>query len=892
MSGDDLERIYSEVLEAPPEERGELLERLCGGDPALRERVQRLISSSDAAFEWFDGVAERVGEDIASLPPTGQPDRVGPYRLLEPIGSGGMGDVFRAERIEEYEQRVAIKLVRRTISRPDAVARFVRERGILARLEHPNIARLLDGGVTEDRRPYLVMELVEGTPLVEHCRTGRLSLHDRLELMERICDAVHYAHQNLIVHRDLKPSNILVTTEGVPKLLDFGIAKFLDETRPGNDEALTRTGVLPLTPEYASPEQFTGGAVTTATDTYALGVLLYELLAGQRPFDFTGKAITQIQSLVLESTPAPPSRAERPPVAARRLAGDLDRICAMALRKEPERRYRTAAALAEDLRRHREGRPVSARPDTVWYRTRKFVARNRLAVSAAAISGLALVVAGVSAAQSSVQAQRERDKAQRVAELMVEMFEATDPAVARGREVSARELLDRAAERLETSEGEDPLVRASLQMAIGRAYKSLGLYEPARPFLEQALESRQTHPVTDAELLESLAHAGDVNRLAGDYGAALPLLEEALHLAERVHGRPSVEVGERLHALGLLALSRGDLDNAEEQLESALEQQVDESVERADTLATLGGLHLERGNLEPAEKRLAESLAVRRAVLGDDHPQVAAGLVNLGSLQARAGRYAQAITSFDEAMGLQRRLYPKGHPSLATTLNNLALATAASGDLDTARTHHTEALELRRALLPPDHPELAQSAANLGMLLQQRGELDAAEPLHREALKIRTAALGPGHVHVAQSQNNLAMLLQARGEGSEAIGLFRAALETLRGELGGEHPLVASNLNNLADALHANGSSSEAEALHREALAIRRKVLPPKHPHLAYSLTGLGEVLLARAEPGSEEACALLVEAASIRDEVLPEGHPERVRTREALGRCPGQAGE
>ncbi|HEV2843761.1 MAG TPA: serine/threonine-protein kinase, partial [Thermoanaerobaculia bacterium] len=428
-----VDRIFAQALELPPAERAVFLDAACAGDAGLRRDVERLLG----ADERNDTFMERpAGELLGWRPLAGEDEeggRLGPYRLLRRIGGGGMGTVYLARRDDEqYQQEVAIKVLRAGLEATEAYHRFIAERQILARLQHPNIARLYDGGTTEDGRPFLVMELVDGLPVDQYCDQGQLNVDQRLGLFRRICSAVEHAHQNLLVHRDIKPGNILVTPDGEPKLLDFGIAKQLEPKVATDSGPLTRTGLRIMTPSYASPEQVKGEAVTTASDVYSLGVLLYELLTGRSPYP-SAEVTYEIERAICEQEPERPSvavfragavspeeiasaRKARPQALQRRLRGDLDNIVLMALRKEPGRRYGSVAKLSRDLERHQEDLPVAARADTLRYRARKFVVRNRAGVAAAVAVFLlvSLLVVGFMARliEQRHQVARERDKAQ------------------------------------------------------------------------------------------------------------------------------------------------------------------------------------------------------------------------------------------------------------------------------------------------------------------------------------------------------------------------------------------------------------------------------------------------------------------------------------------------
>ena len=849
MRPEDLGRageVFHAALERPTAERETYVTETCGADVALRDQVIALLGAHVAATGYFEVFAERIGETGAREIAAQDHPRVGPYQTLRVIGIGGMGKVFLAERADgQFDQQVALKLVRVGMDSDEGLRRFLAERQIVARLEHPNIARLLDGGVA-DGRPYFVMEYVDGQPITEYCDAHALPIDERLKLVESAAGALQYAHRNLVVHRDVKPSNILVTRAGDVKLVDFGIAKILGDG-PEVAAPVTRTGDRVLTLPYASPEQLSGAPLSTATDVYSLGVVLYELLAGSRPHGQEDAPSRDLERAILEDEPEPPSARVSTPRWVRRLTGDLDTICLKALRKEPDRRYSSPEQLAGDLRRFLEGRPIAARPDSFGYRASKFVRRHAVGVGATAVIAIMLAAFAVFAVVESARTARERDKAQQVADLMVKIFEVADPSEARGATVTAREVLDRGVDRIQAELQSQSDLKATLLSVMGRVYQNLGLWGRASPLYQQALELRRgTLGPTHRDVAQAMNAVGEILRLRGDYKAAEPILRDALALNERVNGPASPEAAESLNHLSKLFYATGKNADAESFARRAL--QITEAhlgpadINVAESQTNLAAALFAKGDDKDAEPLFRSALAIRRAALGNDHPLVPAALNNLAALLSRKGDFDAAEATHRESLEIYRRIFGPEHPRVATSLNNLGLALFAKKDYAAAEPYLRESLAMRRKLLDPMHAETAQSLANLGLLLQTTGRLAEAEPMYREALIIRRQALGENHPLVAQTINNLGLLLQARGDLPGAEASFRQSLEMLRGQLGPTHPLIATNLHNLATVLVARKRPTDAEPLFLDALAIRRRALPAGHPDTQLTIKALTDL--------------------------------------------------
>jgi TolA-binding protein len=852
-----LEAIFQAAADLPPADRAAFLKAECGDDVELRQDVESLLASVDQTHGFIAGPLQAVAQQVARGPGAKMEDpdakdaniglRIGPYRVLKTLGEGGMGKVYLAVRADqEYVRGVAIKVMHSNLgSNPVMLGRFRTERQILANLDHPNIARLLDGGVTEQDEPYLVMEYINGTPIDRYCWSQSLPIEKRLRMFIAVCSAVEYAHHNLVVHRDIKPANILVGADGVPKLLDFGIAKMLDPEL--GDVSLTRTAERLMTPEYASPEQIRGEAVTTATDVYGLGILLYELLAGMRPFRADGKNQFEVARMICEEEPPPPSATrarnqDAAPLDSRRLKGDLDRIVLMAIRKEPARRYASAGQLAAEVQAYLEGYPVRARTDAWGYRSGKFIRRHKLGVAFAALAALALIGVSIALAVLAQRATRQQTVARREAEFLASMFQAATPDVARGRTITARDLLDQGAQRLDRDLAAEPEARASMLDNIAQAYRNLGLADRALPIAENAFQLNvQTHGANSPEAASSLELLSTLYRDQGQYGKAEPFFRQ------------------------LVAMRRKSLSPGDAKLARAL--------------AALGEcLYLENKDAE-AEPTLREALKI----YGSNGPDFGAEARNyLALLVERKGRYPEAADLLREATEIDRRTKGPDSPDYLTSLSNYASDRIDFGDYAAAESKLREALAIRRKVSGNDHPDLGYPLNNLAFVLVEEGQAAKAEPFASEALAIRIKDQGPNHPQVATAHNTLARVLEAEGDYAGAESEFGPALEIVKRTVGfGSYSGAQILLNHSALALD-RGKYQAAEKEARDSLDALRKLGGEKTPYVASALLLVAQARVLQADANS--AVPLLREALEIRREEYTAGHPGIVLAEVWLG--------
>ncbi len=793
------------------------------------------------------------------------PESVGPYRIVEPLGEGGMGIVYHAEQERPIRRRVALKLIKPGMDTRQILARFESERQALAIMNHPAVARVFDAGATEDGRPYFAMEYVAGLPITEHCDTHRLGARDRLKLFVRVCDAVQHAHQNAIIHRDLKPSNILVATDegrSEPKIIDFGIAKATDRHLNEHSTQLTGSGQIVGTPEYMSPEQLSSSVpVDTRTDVYSLGVLLYELLVGARPFtigpeDGTFEEVRH--KIRTEDPPRPSSKA-----GSRQLRGDLDWIVMKTLEKDPDRRYVSPAELAADIERHLERKPVLACPPSTTYRIGRFVRRHRVAVSAAVIVVIGLATGAFAAAMGLARAERETRATARISDYLIRLVGVADPSRGRG---TARALLDEGAARL-SELGDQPLVQARLMDQMGVAYTRLGQFEQARELIEQGLTIRERELLPhDLDLASSRMNLGDLLVLEGDFKRAQANFEKALEIRQQSLGSTHPDVATSMERLGTLMrliddeLARPLYDRALDLREGALGP---DHPDVAESLQALGRLATASRDYEIARRRFEEALAIRKSIHGDQHPAVASTLRDLASLSRSTGDYVTALQLMQQVTDCHKEFYSAEHPEVAKDLHETGRIHADMGDSARAKELFEQALMLQAQSLGGGHPDVATTYIDLGRLHMGLNQCDLARPLFERAVAIREAAFGPSHPQLAHSLNDLADTMRCTGDYENAVRLHQRATAIRENILGPEHPDVAQSLVKHGQIRADLGEYDFARSLYERALAIYESKLKPDDPRLA-------DILVEHARffelvGDSDEAQRLLTRAERVR---------------------------
>ena len=915
-----IKEIYRQALDLDAGERRAFVESSAGEDAELAAEIMKLLDVPTRGSSDIDGIVESAAGTFSGTLPHGE--RIGPYRLLSVIGSGGMGHVYLAERADrEFDQRVAIKTVNLGFASPSTTERFRQERQILADLDHVHIGRLLDGGRTESGIPYLVMEYIDGESIVDYCAGEDLSLERRLGLFLGICDAVQYAHRRLIVHRDIKPSNILVTRDGTPKLLDFGVAKLLDAT---GDTALTRAEARILTPEYASPEQIRGEPVTIATDVYGLGILLYELLSGARPFDVTSASPPGIRELICHTEPVEPSRAAfdsgRPDLGAR-LSGDLDRIILKAMRKEPERRYETVRDLANDVRNYLSGRPVAARSPSWTYRTAKFIRRNRTVVTAATA---AIVAAIAMTVFHTVRLADERDRAnlaarqaEEISAFLAGLFEGASPAVSQGEEITAIELLEEGSERIDRLEVQ-PILKAKLYRVIGESYTQLGAYEKGLALLESAVGlldgAEDAEPLLVADTVASLAEA---LRLLERHEESIAGYRRALEIRQAELGGDHPRVAFAMSRLGGALGWQGRSEEALALLRRAIEIKTrngDRDEEMLDVLGILAVNLAQTGRFEEAIAVNQRSIDLSEQLLGELHPGTVIRIGNAGIFLHQAYRTPEGLRLLDEAIEKTERIQPADHPDLAydrrwraRMLQRLGRFPEAARELEAAAAitraggreesmeavsnlyglarwrleygdpgaydAYQEGLELAAQRGSPDGPAVYAGRIGSAIALARSGELARAEELLAAALE-RDDRFQKSVEWYARKE--LASVLGRRGRTGEAATHF--ALIFAEQELGPDAPGGAAIEILIDRAAHHRrvGDYEQAEADARRARDLAAERLPDGNWIIAMADSEVARAQLARS--ASAEAVAMLRDAA---DRLRRTFHVQDARVRE-----------
>jgi eukaryotic-like serine/threonine-protein kinase len=887
------ETIFHDARALEAEARGPYLDEACGDDNILRARVEALLAA-DAEAGSFLKTAPGSDPD-ATIEAGATPDErvgqmIGPFKLLEKIGEGGFGSVWAAEQREPVKRRVALKIIKLGMDTKQVIARFEAERQALAMMDHPNIAKVFDAGSTETGRPYFVMELVKGMPILEYCDREKLDTKARLDLFTKVCHAIQHAHQKGIIHRDIKPGNVLVTLHDgvpVPKVIDFGIAKATNQELT-EKTIYTQHHQMIGTPAYMSPEQaeMSGLDIDTRSDIYSLGVLLYELLTGTTPFDTQSlmeAGFAEMMRILREDEPHKPSTrlsslgetgtrtAQQRQTDLKRLGlvlrGDLDWIVMKCLEKDRARRYDTANGLAADIQRHLSDEPVIAGPPSARYKLGKFVKRNKGQVIAGGVIAAVLVLGIVGTSTGMVWALSEKNRADTEATRANESA-AAEATARQSAEANEQKAVDEAAkaERELTRAKEikrlitDMLTSVSPEEAKGADITLL------RGILDDAAERLSNGEIAD-ELIAAELHTvvGNVYRKLGLYPQAEEHLPVAMELRRRVLGEDHLDTVNSMHYVATLYMRQGRSAEAEPLYLKVLETRKRvQGPDHRDTLAAMNNLAAlydsYQGRYAEAEPLYLEALEIQRRVLGEDDTLTLNTTNNLAGLLARQGRYAEAEPLFVKTREIRERVLGRQHPLTLLAMNNLAALYRVQGRYAEAEPLYLETLEIRKRVLGQEHPDTLICANNLATMYMTQARYAEAELLIVETLEIGRRVLGEEHPVTLKSFSILSMLYYDQGRYAEAEPLYMQTLEIRKRLLGDEHPSTLSSMNNLANCYISLDRFDDAEPLLLRTLKVRRRVLGEKHPHTAYAMYSLGQLYIrtGREQEGrklAEEAC-------------------------------------
>ncbi|MBS1805862.1 MAG: serine/threonine protein kinase [Acidobacteria bacterium] len=821
---EQIQALFHETASLPASEWKQHLEMAAAGDSRLVDEVLVLLKE-DAQPSLLDkGIAQVAGEVLHNTQSPTHAGDFGSYRIIRVVGEGGMGIVYLAER-KEVGGLVAIKVLRDAWLSPSRRERFAAEQHVLAQLNHPSIARLYDADTLADGTPWFVMEYVDGIPITDYCRRCSCSLDQRLRLFRSVCEAVQYAHAHAVIHRDLKPSNIFVNADGTVRLLDFGISKQLESLDAPSSQ--TMTGLRLLTPAYAAPEQIRGDQVGVHTDVYALGVILFELLTDQLPFDLSNLTPAEATSIVVSFDPGKPSsrnkrdtnaRAASPPIS-RSAWADVDTLCLTAMHKDPQRRYRSVEALIRDIDHYLEAEPLEARPDSIRYKTEKFVRRNWQAVSAsAAVVALLFGLTGfftwrLTNARNAALAESERT--QRIQRFMIDVFQGGDAVAGPAAELKVIDMLDRGAREAKALDS-DPKVKADLLFNFAEIYEKQGQFEKAEPLFQSALEQRK-----------------------------------------HIYGTESTEVAEALTALALMRADQSRLDEAERLAREAMTLE-SESLDPgasifANATITLGKILGQKGQHEEAIRLLNAELE-RQSGSGAPNTQLTTLLSALADVNYNAGHYEVCVPLYKRLIEMHRQIYGPNHPLVAGDFSSLGATMIDLGYYDEAETYSRQALDLNRTYYGADNPKVAANLTTLGRAFIYEKKYDQAADVLGQALSVQMRLFGPVHSSIAETLNELGNVASMRNQLDDAEAKFRRVVEIYRSIYGDHHSFVAIAMSNVASIRMDKKDYAGAERIYRDVVQRFSEALSADNVNTGIARVKLGRTLLRESRFGEAEA--------------------------------------
>ncbi|MEX0846070.1 MAG: tetratricopeptide repeat protein [Balneolaceae bacterium] len=792
-----IEELVDQALTMPEGERKAFISKACQNNPDLKHEAINFLDFISESEGWLENsgdyqnaIFRKLSEDLSHIDSNTSSvgTKVGAYTIVKELAKGGMGTVYLAKRTDGvFEHQVAIKKINKENITQENIELFKQERNILADLNHPRIAHIYDGGITQNGIPYFVMEYIDGIPITDYCKENQLSLTQRLDLFAQILNAVQHAHENLVIHRDLKPANILVNADGQIKILDFGISKLISSKSLVDDLGRKRQV---LTLKYASPEQLKNETITTATDFYSLGLILYQMLTLNLPYHLEGLTFYEAEDVIINNDPIPPSQNVSPysSISHKDIKGELDAIILKSIHKNPDRRYRAASAFWDDLNRFKNNHPVSACEDTFLYRTKKLIARNKLGFASTIII-LGLIISFSlfytwQITDQKNQAQFEATKAEEISDFLIHLFEASDPANNLSNTFTTSELIGNSLAQIEKLNNQ-PLMQARLFDITGQVYRNIGLFDEAKEQINAAIQIREehlgkNHPIT----LSSMHNLGLVLNDMGDYGEAASVFETVYEKRKELFGENNIEVASTQAFWAFSIRRQGDYDRAEDMARESLQifrnQLGDSHAQTLDNINKLGITLHNKGKYEEAEELYVEVLNLRKQKLGEIHPQVAKSTNNLATLYLNTGRFNEAKELMEQALHIHKELYGRYHPNIAQVNNNLGLVHTELEQYEKADSLFLLALEMRNELLGPNHTNTAISIFSRANLMLDIQKPDSAITLFEKAYNIFSKELSPNHSFSAHSNLGIGRALSQKGLYEEAKPYYTKSIEQIR----------------------------------------------------------------------------------------------------------------